>query len=95
MFSLKYLGDLHQFLGIEVHPDATSLFLTQTQYIQDILFKFGMSQCKPCPTPLSTSRSISLYDGKPLNNLTVYRSAIGALQYLRHTRPVIAFVVNK
>ena len=95
MFSLKDLGDLHHFHGIEVRRDHTGLFLTQTQYIRDILFKFGMSQCKPCPTPMSTGRSISLSDGKPMHDPTVYRSAVGALQYLLYTRPDIAFVVNK
>uniref|UniRef100_A0A803QFQ1 Reverse transcriptase Ty1/copia-type domain-containing protein n=1 Tax=Cannabis sativa TaxID=3483 RepID=A0A803QFQ1_CANSA len=40
-------------------------------------------------------KPLSKFDGEALSNPTVYRSAIGALQYLCHTRPDIAFAVNK
>ena len=95
MFSLKNLGNLHHFLGIEVCRDHSGLFLTQTQYIIDILSKFDMMKCKSCPTPMSTGKIISASDGSPLHNPTMYRSAVGALQYLTHTRPDIAYVVNR
>lgn len=37
-FSLKQLGDLSYFLGIEVNrPTSQSLFLTQTKYTLDLL----------------------------------------------------------
>ncbi|XP_062119207.1 secreted RxLR effector protein 161-like [Humulus lupulus] len=42
-----------------------------------------------------TGKVLSKNDGAVLSNPTMYRSAIGALQYLCHTRPDIAFAVNK
>ncbi|XP_062114749.1 uncharacterized mitochondrial protein AtMg00810-like [Humulus lupulus] len=94
-FSLKDLGALHYFLGIEAYRDETGLYLTQTKYIAEILDRYDMLNVKPCPTPMITGKTLSKTDGTMLSNPTMYRSAIGALQYLCHTRPDIAFAVNK
>ncbi|XP_062093531.1 uncharacterized mitochondrial protein AtMg00810-like [Humulus lupulus] len=64
-FSLKDLGALNYFLGIEVFRDNTA------------------------------GKTLSLHDGTPLSQPTLYRSIIGALQYLSHTRLDISFAVNK
>ena len=57
----------------------------------------GMKDCKPSPTPLSSSEKLSAFEGEPLKEeeSTRYRSAVGALQYLTLTRPDISFAVNK
>ena len=49
----------------------------------------------PITTPCLTSFQLSQYDGTPLENAIMYRSIVGALQYLTLTRPEITFVVNK
>ncbi|KAL5540597.1 hypothetical protein UlMin_043546 [Ulmus minor] len=54
-----------------------------------------MYNVKPCPTPMTTTHTLSAKTGTPMKNPSLYWSAIGALQYLTHTRPDIAFVVNK
>lgn len=36
-FSLKDLGPLHHFLGVEVIPTSSGMFLSQARYITDIL----------------------------------------------------------
>ncbi|QHO56227.1 Retrovirus-related Pol polyprotein [Arachis hypogaea] len=41
-FSLKDLGDLHYFLGIEVRPIFDGLLLTQSKYILDVIKKVGL-----------------------------------------------------
>lgn len=53
-----------------------------------------MSNLKPCTTPAVSSKRFSAYEGEPMSNPTLYRSVIGALQYLTHTRPDISFIVN-
>jgi hypothetical protein len=45
-FSLKDLGELHYFLGIEVNKTNDGLILTQEKYANDLLKKTGMSGCK-------------------------------------------------
>lgn len=94
VFSLKDLGQLHYFLGIEVQRDAGGLYLKQSRYISDLLKKFNMEKSSPCSTPMVTGRQFTI-EGEPMVEPTMYRQAIGALQYLTNTRPDIAFSVNK
>jgi histone deacetylase 1/2 len=96
-FALKDLGDLHYFLGIEVHKMDDGILLNQTKYAQDILTRVGMTDCTGVTTPLSSSEKITAHQGDLLgpDDSTNYRSMVGALQYLTLTRPDISFAVNK
>jgi hypothetical protein len=97
-FAIKDLGDdLHYFLGIEVKKVADGILLTQEKYTTDILCHAGMLSCKRAPIPLSTSDKLSAFTGDPLGAeaVTKYRSMVGALQYLSHTRRDLAYSINK
>jgi len=61
-FKLRYLGVVHYFLGIEVHPTTMGLMLCQHKYIIDILTRVGMTSCKPVDTPIFTSKVTILPD---------------------------------
>ena len=63
MFSLKDMGPLHFFLGVEVIPTKADLFLTQHKYICELLANSNMSGAKDISTPMSTSQSLQLVDG--------------------------------
>ncbi|PNX66393.1 chromodomain-helicase-DNA-binding protein 1-like, partial [Trifolium pratense] len=55
-FSLKHLGDLYYFLGIEVKKLSTgSLVLSQSKYIRDLLTKTKMLDAAPVNTPMQSS----------------------------------------
>ncbi|KAM2975746.1 hypothetical protein FF1_001874 [Malus domestica] len=95
MFSMKDLGPLHYFLGMEVTRTASGFHLAQDKYIKDLLKRTNMADCKPIHTPSSPGRRLFLHDGEPLSNATEFRSVVGALQYLLFTRPDIAFSVNQ
>ena len=96
-FAIKDLGDLHYFLGIEVTRTPDGLLLSQEKYATDLLSRVGMKNCKPAPTPLSSTEALSLHEGTLLgpDDATQYRSIVGALQYLTLTRPDLSFSVNK
>lgn len=94
-FSLKDLGELSYFLGVEVVPTQTGVFLCQQNYITDILHKTNMMEAKAIFTPTSVHSSLSLTDGSPLRSAKEYRQVVGSLQYLQITRPDIAYCVNK
>lgn len=93
-FALKDLGALHYFLGIEVQRDSAGMYLKQTKYITDLLKKFNMESSSSCPTPMITGKAF-IAEGEPMQNPTLFRKAIGALQYLTNTRPDLAYSVNK
>ncbi|KAL5540260.1 hypothetical protein UlMin_044401 [Ulmus minor] len=94
-FSLKDLGQLNYFQGIEVKTTTEGLHLSQKRYIKDLLIKSKMDNAKPLPTPMVSSLKLIASDGDPITNATEYKSIVGALQYITITRPEIAFSVNK
>lgn len=94
-FSLKDLGEVKYFLGIELFRTATGLHLRQQKYISDLLQKTNMSTAKQVSTPMSPTPKLSLKSGTFLENPSEYQATIGSLQYLSFTRPDIAYAVNK
>jgi hypothetical protein len=85
-FTMKDLGSLHHFLGITAERWPRGLFLHQRQYTIDTLEQAGMSDYKPCSTPVDTQAKHSEDDGPPITDATSYRSLTGALQYLTFSR---------
>nr|XP_016464847.1 PREDICTED: uncharacterized protein LOC107787744 [Nicotiana tabacum] len=78
--------------GIRVTRLANGLHLSQSKYARDILDRASLLQSKPVSTP-SSSRSATIEDSTVIDR-TLYRSLVGALQYLTLTRPDIAFAIN-
>lgn len=94
-FALKDLGTLNYFLGIQASFAPDGLHLTQQRYLLDLLHRTGLSQCKPLSSPVSPGRQLSRFAGVPMDDPLLYRSTVGALQYLVLTRPDIAYAVSK
>ncbi|KAM1393866.1 hypothetical protein ACFX2F_029972 [Malus domestica] len=94
-FEIKDLGFLHYFLGIQIIEQADGLLLSQANYVTDLLTKTEMLESKLCATPCLPYNRLLLDDGQPFNNPALYRSIVGALQYLTFTRPDIAFAVHQ
>lgn len=96
VFSLKELGKLDYFLGIEVkHQPSGSLILTQSKYIRDLLAKTNLLEAKPATSPMVSGCKLTKQGTDLLPDPTYYRSIVGALQYATITRPDISFSVNK
>lgn len=55
LFSIKDLGPLHYFLGIEIKRYSFGIFISQMKYILDFFKKAHMDGAKPCTTPFNTS----------------------------------------
>ena len=83
------------FLGVEINQKSDgSIKISQAAYTEKVLDQFGMSDCRACVTPISSSEKAEA----DASNETVrfpYRSVVGALMYLMTgTRPDIAFAVS-
>lgn len=95
VFDISDLGRLHHFLGLAVTYNDTGLFLSQHNYVADILHRASMTNCKPCLTPVDTKSKLAADDGPRVTDPSLYRSLAGALQYLTLTRPYISYAVQK
>lgn len=94
-FSLKDLGEVNHFLGIQVSKTKQGMHLGQAGYIKDLLKKAKMDDAKGCPTPMISNCELSKVVGNPTVECKTYRSIVGGLQYATITRPDISYAVNK
>lgn len=94
-FEMSDLGLLSYYLGIEVKQGEKSISICQSGYARNILEKMGMGDCNPCQIPMEPRTKMSKDGGgEPPVDKTLYRSVIGSLRYLVHTRPDIAYAVG-
>ena len=96
-FKMKDLGELSWFLGTQFKCSKTSIEMSQSQYIDKVLSKFQMSDCKPKPTPCALGIEKEC-DVKPkeLSDPRLYRAIVGSLIYvMTGTRPDLCYVVTK
>ncbi|KAH9051522.1 hypothetical protein Ae201684P_007525 [Aphanomyces euteiches] len=97
-FKMTDLGELKSILGIKVETHGHVVTMSQQGYVEVLLDKFNMADCKPVSTPevvghalVPTSKSQD--EVKALN--LPYRELVGSLQYLvTATRPDIANAVR-
>lgn len=101
-FSMKDLGAISHCLGNRVTRTSKEIFIDQAQYIEQILDKLGMRNCKPVGSPMNVSEKVSTEDSpknedeKSAMQSIPFREAVGCLMYLAQcTRPDICFAVNK
>lgn len=94
-FKLKDLGDIRKCLGVNVSVNKSkkTITLSQSDYIDQVLQKFNMSQCKPIQTPMETKLHVS--KGENYVGKFPYQQVIGCLMYLAVlTRPDITYAVG-
>ena len=53
-FEMSLLGELKCFLGLHISQLNNGIFISQSKYIKEMLKKFGMEDCKPVSTPMTT-----------------------------------------
>ncbi|GKB34180.1 ribonuclease H-like domain-containing protein [Tanacetum coccineum] len=92
-FAMTDLESLNYFLGISVTRSSACLFLSRATYAEEILERAHMLNSNPCRTPVD-NESILGRDGDPVNDPSLYRSLVGALQYLTFMRLDLAYVVQ-
>jgi hypothetical protein len=94
LFRMSDLGLLSYYLGIEVKQGRNTITPGQAPYVKKLLEKVGMTACKPISTPMEVRLKLSTKSTTPEVDATMYRSLVGSLRYLVHTRPDIAFAVG-
>ncbi|GMI98031.1 cysteine-rich RLK (RECEPTOR-like protein kinase) 8 [Hibiscus trionum] len=94
-FSLKDLSALQYFLGLEVSRTPTNLFLCQRKYTSELLSRSHMDKAKGASTPMLPSDTLTQHAGSLIEDASGYRSTVGSLLYLCHTRPDITYSVYR
>ena len=83
-FAMEDRGEIHYLLGMEVKRDRKNRVLTisQKSYLESVVARFGMQDCKPISTPLETGKKFDARseDDEPAD-LKLYQAAIGSLNY--------------
>nr|GEX24239.1 retrovirus-related Pol polyprotein from transposon TNT 1-94 [Tanacetum cinerariifolium] len=88
-FEMSMMGEMMFFLGLQVNQSSSSIFINQSNYVHEILKKYGLNSCDIIGTPMDIKDKLDLDQiGNPID-ATKYRSMIGALMYLTSSTPDI------
>jgi hypothetical protein len=91
---LKVMDHVESYLGFQVIRKPKSTILLQKPYLEKVLERFNMQNCKPVSTPEEVG-VFSAKDSPLLGSEVPYKAAIGSLLYLvTCTRPDIAHAVG-
>ena len=71
-FSIKDLGPLKYFLGIEVARGPNGLFLSQRKYALEIVDECGLLGAKPSSSPMEENHKLALATGPFVANAVQY-----------------------
>ena len=84
-FEMIDQGEIHYLLGLSIKRDreSRSLTLSQPNYTEKVLKKFGMENCKPVSTPLEPRRKFQqLSSSDEPFDIQTYQKVIGCLTYM-------------
>ena len=72
-FSIKDLGNLNYFLGLEVHHIQNGIILHQNKFTKELLNDSGITNYRKVVTPLPSKLKLSAHEGDLLQDPTSYR----------------------
>ncbi|XP_048235649.1 uncharacterized mitochondrial protein AtMg00810-like [Ricinus communis] len=93
-FTIKDLGYMKYFLGLEIARSTDSMLIHQQKYVLDITQDTGLSGCKPALFPLPKGLKLNDESGDLLLDPNVYRRLLGKLLYLTIRRPDLSYAVQ-
>ncbi|GKB76289.1 retrovirus-related pol polyprotein from transposon TNT 1-94 [Tanacetum coccineum] len=88
-FKMSMIGEMTFFFGLQVNQSPCGIFINQSNYVLEILKKYGMETYDPVGRPMEIKDKIDLDQNGCLVDATKYHSMIGALMYLTSSRPNI------
>lgn len=95
-FDVQDLGEIKQYLGINVTRDKNGIFhLDQSNYIKKIVNDFGLASAKASNVPIQVNYGKGKSDNDLLTSNAQYQKLLGCLLYISvNTRPDIAASVS-
>lgn len=102
-FKMKDLGEATSVLGVKINrkKEFGTISISQERYINDMLERFGLNECKPAKTPIDVNQKISSEmspgteeEAEEMSKIP-YRECIGSLLFAAQiSRPDISYAVN-
>lgn len=93
-FEMSDLGLLSYYLGIEVSQESGYVKIKQAAYARSLLVKAGLEECNAVRYPMEPKIKMHKDENGKAVNPTNFKSLVGGLRYLVHTRPDIAHSVG-
>jgi hypothetical protein len=93
-FEMTDLGIMRYFLGIEVHQCKSSIFISQSKYVHEILKRLNMINSKATPTLVIIGLKLRKEDEGSNVDPTMFKRMLGSLMYMIATRPDIMYGVS-
>ena len=97
-FKMEDKGEISFILGMKISRDRVNNVLTisQKSYLQEVLERFGMQDCRPVATPVEAEKKfVRGTEEDEKCNVSTYQSAIGSLNYAAiATRPDLSLAVG-
>ncbi|GJX79764.1 retrovirus-related pol polyprotein from transposon TNT 1-94 [Tanacetum coccineum] len=88
-FKMSMMGEMTFFLGLQVNQSPYGIFINQSNYVLEILKKYGMETCDSVGTPMEIKDKLDLDQNGTLVDATKYHCMIGSVLYLTSSRPDI------
>ncbi|GJT69138.1 retrovirus-related pol polyprotein from transposon TNT 1-94 [Tanacetum coccineum] len=85
-FEMSMMREMTFFLGLQVNQFPYGIFINQSNYVLEILKKYGMETSDSIRTLMEIRDKLDLDPNGTLVDATKYRSMIGALMYLTSSR---------
>ncbi|GJQ91409.1 putative ribonuclease H-like domain-containing protein [Tanacetum coccineum] len=92
-FQMSSMVELTFFLGLQVQKKKDGIFISQDNYVVEILKKFGFMEVKTASTPMETENPLLKDEDGEEVDVHMYRSMISSLMYLTSSRLDIVFTV--
>lgn len=93
-FEVSLIGEIKFFICLQVQQLHGGISICQSKYVKEVLKIFDMEDCKLVGTPMVTGCKFSKQDDSLVVYEKEYRSMIGKLHYVFHSRLDIAHVVG-
>ena len=97
-FKVEDLGEVSHILGMLIKRDRNSRTptISQSKYLEGVLKRFNMTECKPVSTPIEPGKQFhELSENETPANIHEYQKIIGCLTYVTTaSRPDLAAAVG-
>ena len=96
-FDMEDQGEAHFCLGMQITRDRNKILcISQKAYLENILKRFGMYDCRSVTTPLESGKNYTKLPGDKGTGIKKYQAAIGSLNYAAiATRPDLSTAIGK